>query len=173
MAHYRSMFDAKYIGSWDLPAGKDVVVTIAKVAGEELNNGRTKNKKPVISFVGKEKTFVANKTNCKAIAGMYGTMTEAWIGKKIALYVTKTHDPGGGGEIDCIRVRPTVPKGKAAAEPAPETAATGGATVSARIAACTTAAELDALAETLDEDDVGIYFDAVAKRKVELSEGVL
>lgn len=43
--------------------------------------------------------------------------------------------------------------------------------LSARIAACKTLAELDALAESLDDTDAGIYFDAVAKRKTELQEG--
>lgn len=40
-----------------------------------------------------------------------------------------------------------------------------------RIAACQTAEELDALAETLSEDDAAIFFDAFAKRKSELTEG--
>lgn len=45
--------------------------------------------------------------------------------------------------------------------------------LSDRIAACKTAEELDALAETLSEDDVGIYFDAVAAKKAQLQEGGL
>lgn len=124
--HYRTMYDAEYLGSWDLPPGKDVTVTIEKVFSAELNNGRSKNKKPVIKFVGKEKKFVANKTNAKAIAGMYGNMVEDWCGKRIALYVTQTRDPSTGGEIDCLRVRPTVPKAKAAAEIAPDSADANG-----------------------------------------------
>lgn len=42
-------------------------------------------------------------------------------------------------------------------------------TLSDRIKACATLAELDALSEALTGDDVGIYFDAVAKRKSELA----
>lgn len=41
--------------------------------------------------------------------------------------------------------------------------------LSDRIKACATLAELDALSESLTGDDVGIYFDAVAKRKSELA----
>lgn len=43
--------------------------------------------------------------------------------------------------------------------------------LSDRIAACKTVAELDALAETLDEDTAAIYFDTVARRKGELTDG--
>lgn len=45
------------------------------------------------------------------------------------------------------------------------------ATISDRIKACATNEELDALAESLGGDDVGIYFDAIAKRKGELLDG--
>lgn len=46
-------------------------------------------------------------------------------------------------------------------------------TISDKIAACQTVDELDALAETLSEDDAAIFFDAFAKRKSELQEGGL
>ena len=129
MPHYKTLYDKDYIGSWDLPPGKDATVTIDKVVAGELDNGKgKKNKKPIISFVGKEKKFVSNVTNSKTIAGMYGNMTEEWIGKRITLYVTQTRDPSTGGEIDCIRVRPKVPTSKAqdaAPDPVTEPAAGG------------------------------------------------
>lgn len=169
MTHYKALYDKEYLGSWDLPAGKDVTVTIEKVVGAELTGGGgKKNKKPVISFVGKEKKFVCNVTNAKAIAGMYGNMVEDWAGKRITLYVTQTRDPSTGGEIDCLRVRPTVTKDK----PKPA-AKSQEPSISDRIAACKTAEELDALAETLSEDDAAIFFDAFAKRKAELQEVAL
>ena len=130
MPHYKTLYDKDYIGSWDLPPGKDATVTIDKVVAGELDNGKgKKNKKPIISFVGKEKKFVSNVTNSKTIAGMYGNMTEEWIGKRITLYVTQTRDPSTGGEIDCIRVRPKVPTSKvqdAAPDPVTEPAQTTG-----------------------------------------------
>lgn len=106
---YRSMFDRDYLGAWDLPAGRDVVVTIAKVeAGTLTSQGNRKTRKPVIHFEGKEKGFALNKTNGKAIANMYGPKVESWIGKRIALYATTT--TFGSETVECIRVRPTVPK---------------------------------------------------------------
>jgi hypothetical protein len=118
MTDYRSMYDRDYIGAWDLPDGKDAVVIISRVEAATLNNGKTKNKRPVVFMQGKEKGFVCNKTNGAAIAGMYGNDISKWIGKPIALYRTTT---SVGAEVrDCIRVRPTPPQprnGKSAPEP--------------------------------------------------------
>lgn len=116
---YRSLFDRAYIAAFDL-GGKDVVVKIARVEGQVLNNGKSQNKKPVIFFEGRERGFVANKTNCKAISGMYGTKVESWIGKLITLFPTVASM--GGEQVEAIRVRPTIPvepKGKAKAEREP------------------------------------------------------
>jgi hypothetical protein len=109
MPDYRSMFDRAYLGAWDL-GGKDVTVRIAKVQGETLNNGKTKNKKPVAYFDKSTKGLALNKTNSKAIAAMYGNNTDAWIGKLITLYPTQAQM--GGDTVDAIRVRPQVPRGK-------------------------------------------------------------
>lgn len=56
---------------------------------------------------------------------------------------------------------------------AAKSAAPAEASIGDKIAACQTVAELDALAETFSEDDVAIYFDAVAARKAALQEGGL
>jgi hypothetical protein len=112
MPDYRSMFDRDYIGAWDLPPGKDVVVVIARVEAATLTaQGGRKSKKPIVYFEGKEKGFVLNKTNGKAISGMYGSRTEEWAGKSIALYATTVQF--GAETVEAIRVRPTVPTGKA------------------------------------------------------------
>ncbi len=109
--HWKSMMDRDYLGHFDLPEGRDTVVTIAKVIKGELTNGKKKAEhKPVIHFEGKEKALIGNSTNCKAIAGMYGNIVEAWIGKRISLFVTETSSPDG--VVPCIRVRPTPPAGK-------------------------------------------------------------
>lgn len=122
MTHYRQLYDRDYLGSWDLPENKDVAVTIDKAIGGELTGvGGKKSKKPIITFVGKEKKFVCNVTNAKAIAGMYGNHVEKWAGKRIALYVSTTRDPATGGDIPCIRVRPQAPAGKADSEPSTAT----------------------------------------------------
>ena len=45
---------------------------------------------------------------------MYGNYVEKWVGKKITLYVSTTRNPDGTGDVECIRIRPTVPVSKAA-----------------------------------------------------------
>lgn len=116
MTDYRTLFDSRFLGAWDLPAGRDVVVTISAVAAETVRNEANKEaKKPVISFLGKSKGLLANKTNAKTIAAMYSTDTRKWIGKRIAIYATTTLF--GRQTVDCIRVRPTPPDAKTASAP--------------------------------------------------------
>ena len=110
MSDYRALFDNEYLGAWDL-AGRDVVVTISKVRGVEITGeGGRKSKKPVLNFEGKAKAMISNKTNSKAIAGLYGNDTTQWVGKRITLYPTQT--AFGGQTMDCIRVRPQAPQVK-------------------------------------------------------------
>lgn len=104
---YRKFFDKEMLGAWDLPE-RDVVVTIASAGGGELTGvGGRKTKKPIITFVGKEKKMAINATNGKAIAGMYGNFVQDWVGKRVTLYKTTTQM--GGETMDCIRIRPQVP----------------------------------------------------------------
>lgn len=114
MADYRSMFDREYLGVWDLQ-GRDVTVTIAKVAGVTLvAQGNRKSKKPVVWFERTEKALALNKTNAKTIAAMYGNDTETWVGKRITLYPTTT--TFGSETVEAIRVRPRIPEPKAKPE---------------------------------------------------------
>lgn len=112
MADWRSMYEGKYLGAWNLvdPEGnkRDVVVTIEKVeAAEIVGEGGKKNKKPLIYFRGKSLPMVIGKTVGKTIAAMYGNETRHWEGKRITLYSTTTSV--GGEEKDCIRCRPMIP----------------------------------------------------------------
>ena len=125
MSHWRAMFDNKYLGSWDLPEGRDCALVMERVeAGTLTSMGGRSDKKPIVFFEGKSKGMALNKTNAKAIAGMYGNDTRKWAGKAIAIYVTQTQSPDG--VVPCIRVRPTPPKkqratdGAAHHEPPPE-----------------------------------------------------
>jgi hypothetical protein len=61
---------------------------------------------------GTDKGFALNATNGKTIASLYGNIVEAWSGKKITLYKSMTRSPQGDGDVECIRVRPTVPASK-------------------------------------------------------------
>ena len=113
---YRTMFDRDYIGHFDLPQGRDVVVKISKVVGGQLTAmGGRKSKKPIVYFDGKEKGLICNKTNSKTIAALYGNYVESWVGKRITLYVSTTNNPDGTGSVECLRIRPGVPQAVKAA----------------------------------------------------------
>ncbi|MFZ2492120.1 MAG: hypothetical protein WA208_11595 [Thermoanaerobaculia bacterium] len=104
MVDYRALYDRDYVGVWDL-GGKARIVTIERVEVRQLiaEGGRT-DRKPVLFFVGHVKGLVLNKTNGRAIAAKFGPETDEWVGRRIALYPSKTEV--GREEVDCIRVRP-------------------------------------------------------------------
>lgn len=110
--HWRAMMDkSSYLGSWDLPEGKDVAVRIRDVKQATEIAGK-KTRKPILYFDGKEKGLLLNATNCKTLSRMYGFYVEEWKGEWIALYVTTTSSPDG--DVPCVRVRTSPPKGKRA-----------------------------------------------------------
>jgi hypothetical protein len=113
--HYELLFPSEYVKCADL-RGNDVTKTISKVWRDELQmRGGVKKKKAILSFKDSEKKLVCNRTNADTIAKLYGPHTSEWIGKKITMYPTTT--TFGSETKDCIRIRPSVPSGKATAEP--------------------------------------------------------
>jgi hypothetical protein len=87
----------------DLPAGKEIPVTIAGTGEAEFEENGNKTKKLVLKFQGKEKGLALNKTNATTIAAAYGPDSDLWSGKKIFLFSTKVDF--GGQMVDAIRVR--------------------------------------------------------------------
>jgi hypothetical protein len=108
MPDYRTFYDQEHLGAWDLSGNATVTISAVKAGEVGGHQGKKKDRKPILTFEGKSKTFVCNKTNAKTIAAMYGNDTSKWVGKRITLYPTTT--PFGGEMKDCIRVRPIIPK---------------------------------------------------------------
>lgn len=116
--HWRSMMDkSTYLGAWDLPEGKEVVVRIRDVSQATEIAGK-KTRKPILYFDGKEKGLLLNATNCKTLARLYGHYVEQWKGEWVALYVATTSSPDG--EVPCVRIKPRAPKAPGKSAPAPE-----------------------------------------------------
>lgn len=108
---YRRWFDdSGMLYAYDLEdhQGRDAVFQIEKAWGGEVTGEKgRKSKKPIIKFVGLDKTLALNKTNGKSIAKMYGKDGSKWAGCWVALYVsTVDYD---GETRDCIRIRPQKP----------------------------------------------------------------
>ena len=113
MADYRTMFDSEFLYAFHLQ-GREHTLKIARVKGGEVTgSGGKKSRKPLMYFEGKQKPLALNKTNCKTIAGMYGPDTDKWIGQSLAIYPTTTSF--GNETVDCVRVKPAIPRGKASA----------------------------------------------------------
>lgn len=90
--------------------GHEVRATIAGYEVIEFNrDDGGKEKKLALSFAGKEKKLVLNKTNTGRIADAYGNESDDWSGKTIILYEEKVEF--NGALVPAIRVR--VPKPEA------------------------------------------------------------
>jgi hypothetical protein len=101
-----TLFPSKYLKAADLPEEEVVEREIAKIKMEEV--GKDRELKPVIYFKGEDKGFVANKTNCGAIAVYLGSEdTDNWPGKTIRLYRAEVEFQGD--LVESIRVKRKAP----------------------------------------------------------------
>ena len=92
------MFPSSYLKCEDLK-GRKVTLTIQDVEVIELGGER----KPLITFQGKDRGLVLNKTNANYIAEILGSRdTEDWRGREITLKPAKAEFQGK--LVDCIRV---------------------------------------------------------------------
>jgi len=95
-----SVFGGDTLKAADLQ-GTEPTVTIAAVEAKKFDNGN----KLILKFIGKKKALVANKTNSKRIAMMYGNDTDGWVGKPITLYVDIVDFQGEPTEAIRVRVK--------------------------------------------------------------------
>ena len=106
---YRKFMDKNYLGSWDVPDGEDLVLTVDKAARDDVKNERGSEKKLTLHFVEDYKPMILNATNSMAISEAVGsTKVEDWSGKRVAIYTTKV--TAFGGTTDALRIRPYPPK---------------------------------------------------------------
>ncbi len=86
--------------------GHEPVVVIETVEMKKFDTGN----KLVISFEGKKKALVCNKTNANRIAHFYGTNTDGWIGKELILYTDLVDFQGKSVEAIRVKARKPAPK---------------------------------------------------------------
>ena len=122
MPHWRSMMDRETLGAWDFyDEDMKPVDRVAEIeAVNAVNLAGTKDikasRKPLLTLRGPrgtwEKKLLVNVTIGTTIGRMYGNDVRAWVGKRITIYPDQTKSKGGS-MVDCVRVRPTPPKGAA------------------------------------------------------------
>ena len=106
---YRKFMDKNYLGSWDIPDGEDLILTIDHAARDDVKNERGSERKLTLHFVEDYKPMILNATNSKAISAAHGsTKVEDWAGKRIAIHTEKV--TAFGGTTDALRIRPYPPR---------------------------------------------------------------
>lgn len=94
-----SAFPSNYLKASDIPAGRQIAVTIDSVVIEKVGS----DERPVAYFLGSEKGLILNKTNSKVIVEIAKTdETDNWGGVRISLYSAKVDFKGS--LVDAIRV---------------------------------------------------------------------
>lgn len=99
--------DNIWLAAEDLDGRGDVPVTILEVKYNEqieFEQGRKENKYS-IKFKEAKKELILNATNRRMLVGLFGGMTEKWIGKKITLYI-KDGIKAFGGVTRGVRIKP-------------------------------------------------------------------
>lgn len=108
--HWLSSPNKNYLGHWDLPEDRDLVLTIKTASFEEVKNptnGQKQVKKVIRWVESGYKPMIINQTNSKAIYKSTGIKyLEDSEGKKITLYISQVMNRKEGELVDCIRVRP-------------------------------------------------------------------
>ena len=107
---FRRYMDKSFLGTWDVPDGSDLVLTIDYVARDDVQNERGSEKKLTVHLREKDyKPMIVNTTNAKAISTAYkSTKVEDWENKKISIY--KATISAFGQTTECLRVRDYPPK---------------------------------------------------------------
>lgn len=104
MAKIGGIFGGDYLKAEHI-GDRPVAVTIESVKVKTFNDGD----KLIISFVGKEKALVCNRTNANIISDVLGSSdTDDWEGKKITLVVRKVDFQGK--RVPAIRVSDEFPR---------------------------------------------------------------
>jgi len=111
--HWKKQFNYDYLGSYSLPEGKDVVLTIAEMKREKVVGANGKKEECFVCyFVEKAdwiKPMILNRTNCKVIEKLYRTpFIEDWKGHRIQIGSSRVD--AFGEKTDALRVRTIIPK---------------------------------------------------------------
>jgi hypothetical protein len=81
MPDINEVFGGETLKAVDLQ-GREFTLAISSVQAKEFDKGN----KLVIKFVGAKKALIANRTNSKRIAMLYGNNTDLWVGRQVTLY---------------------------------------------------------------------------------------
>lgn len=99
-------FPGNFLEAADLPHGKSITVEITNVANPGTEKAADKRviPRPILTFKGKKKRLILNKTNAKRIQQTLGLRDmDKWVGQQIQL-ISTTCKFQGDPNYPCIRV---------------------------------------------------------------------
>ena len=103
--HWKKQFNYEYMGSYSLPDGKDVILTIKETRKEKVTG--TAGKKEdcfVCYFEESDKPMILNRTNCKTIERVYKSpFIEDWAGLRVQIGIDTVS--AFGESVEALRVR--------------------------------------------------------------------
>ena len=106
--HWLQNANKNYLGHWDLPTDKDLILTIESAKWEDVKNptnGQVKSLR-IVRFKGNYKPLICNQTNAKSILKSTGIRyMEDIADSKIALFISEYYDRKEKETIDAIRIR--------------------------------------------------------------------
>ena len=107
--HWKKNYNYDYMGSYSLPDGKDVILTIKETRKEKVTG--TAGKKEdcfVCYFQESDKPMILNRTNCKTIEKIYKSpFIEEWPGLRVQLGIDTVS--AFGESVEALRIRNVKP----------------------------------------------------------------
>ena len=107
--HWKKEFNYDYMGSYSLPDGKDIILTIKETKKEKVTGpGGKKEDCFVCYFVESDKPMILNRTNCKTIEKVFkAPFIEDWPGLRIQLGIDTVS--AFGESVEALRIRNVKP----------------------------------------------------------------
>ena len=107
--HWKKQFNYDYMGSYSLPDGKDIILTIKETRKEKVTGpGGKKEDCFVCYFVESDKPMILNRTNCKTIEKVFkAPFIEDWPGLRIQLGIDTVS--AFGESVEALRIRNVKP----------------------------------------------------------------
>lgn len=112
--HWKKQFNYDYLGSYSLPEGDPVILTMAATKKELIIGTSGKKEEAFVCYFKEKldwvKPMILNRTNCKTIEKIYGTpYVEDWTGKQITIYI-QSGVRAFGDVVDALRIKKEKPK---------------------------------------------------------------
>lgn len=147
--HWKKEFNYDYMGSYSLPEGKDVIMTIKETRKEKVTGQNGKKEDCFVCyFVESDKPMILNRTNCKAIERIYKSpYIEEWPGLRVQIGIDTVS--AFGESVEALRIRTFKP---APVKPVDYSQA------EAKLKACITLDELRVTFTSLTQDEQAATF---------------